>query len=242
MNAVIIFTALSTLLVVGKALRMRIPVLQRLYLPSSVIGGLVGLLTLSLAGKYVPEDITSGIRAVPGFLINVIFATLFLGAAIPKLREVFREAFPQYCLGQILAWGQYVVGLGLAGFVFSRWCNVPAAFGNLLEIGFEGGHGTVGGMVDSFKAYGWEEGIALGFTVATAGMIIGIVVCMALIQWAHRRGYVNEVRSFEDRSLHERLGVHCVRNRPSAGSQTVLCDSIDSLAWHLAIIGISVLI
>ena len=242
MNAVVIFTALSALLVVGKTLRMRIPVLQRLYLPSSVIGGLVGLLTLTLCGRYVPEDITSGMRAVPGFLINVIFATLFLGAAIPKVREVFREAFPQFCLGQVLAWGQYVMGLGLAGFVFSRWCGVPAAFGNLLEIGFEGGHGTVGGMVDSFKAYGWEEGIALGFTVATAGMIIGIVVGMALIQWAHRRGYVKEVRSFEDRSLHERLGIHSVRNRPSAGSQTVLCDSIDSLAWHLAIIGIAVLI
>lgn len=242
MSAVLIFSALSVLLVVGKMLRIRMPFLQRLYLPSSVIGGLFGLLALALCGKYVPENITSGMRAVPGFLINVIFATLFLGATIPKVREVFREAFPQYCLGQILAWGQYAVGLGLAGFVFSKWCGVPAAFGNLLEIGFEGGHGTVGGMVDAFKTYGWEEGIALGFTVATAGMIIGIVVGMMLIQWAHRRGYVKEVRSFDDRSLHERLGIHSVRNRPSAGKQTVLCDSVDSLAWHLAIIGIAVLI
>ena len=43
MNAVVIFAILSVLLVVGKILRVRIPFLQRLYLPSSVIGGLVGL-------------------------------------------------------------------------------------------------------------------------------------------------------------------------------------------------------
>lgn len=242
MNAVAVFTALSALLVIGKVLRMRLPFLQKLYLPSSVIGGLVGLCIVTALGGKAPVEMVDTMRGVPGFLINVIFATLFLGAAVPKLREVVKFAFPQFCLGQIVAWGQYVVGLGLAGLVFAKWCSVPAAFGNLLEIGFEGGHGTVGGMADSFKAYGWEEGMALGFTVATAGMIIGIVFGMALIQWAHRRGYVSEVRSFEDRSLHERLGVHSRRSRPSAGRQTVFCDSVDSLAWHLAIVGIAVLI
>ena len=242
MNAVVIFTILSLLLVVGKILRVRIPFLQRLYLPSSVIGGILGLAVVTALGKHAPADVTGGMRAIPGFMINVIFATLFLGAAAPKLGTVIRFAFPQLCLGQIIAWGQYVVGLGLAGFVFTRWCGVPAAFGNLLEIGFEGGHGTVGGMAEAFTAFGWEDGIALGYTVATVGMIIGIVLGMALIQWAHRRGFVKEVRAFGDRTLHERRGIHRAEERPSAGRQTVICDSIDSLAWHVAIVGVACLI
>ena len=242
MDAVIIFCSLSALLAIGKFLRLRVPLLQKLYLPSSVVGGLVGLIALSLLGNKIPGEISGGMRAVPGFLINIIFATLFLGAAVPKLKDVFRESFPQFCLGQIVAWGQYVVGLGLAGFVFSRWCGVPAAFGNLLEIGFEGGHGTVGGMAESFVSFGWEEGVALGYTVATVGMITGIVFGMALIQWALRHGYVGSVRAFDDRSLYERIGVHPRSRRPSAGVQTVVCDSIDSLAWHLAVVGIACLI
>ena len=242
MNAVLVFVSLSLLLVIGKVLRVRLSFLQRLYLPSSVVGGLVGLAAVTALGQRAPTEVTDGMRAVPGFMINVIFATLFLGAAVPKLREVVRCAFPQLCLGQIIAWGQYVVGLGLAGFVFSRWCGVPAAFGNLLEIGFEGGHGTVGGMAEAFRDFGWENGAALGFTVATVGMIIGVVLGMGLIQWAHRRGYVKEVRSFDDRNVHERLGIHPPDRRPSAGLQTVVCDSVDSLAWHVAIIGVSCLI
>ena len=242
MNAVIVFSILSVLLVVGKALRVRLSFLQRLYLPSSVIGGLAGLAVLTALGSHAPAEVTDGMRAIPGFMINVIFATIFLGAVTPKVKDVIRLAFPQLVLGQILAWGQYVVGLGLAGFVFVKLFGVPAMFGNLLEIGFEGGHGTVGGMAESFTAYGWEEGIALGYTVATVGMIVGIVFGMMIVNWALKRGYVKEVRTFESRTPHERCGIHRRRARPSAGLQTVYCDSIDSLAWHVAIVGVACLI
>ena len=242
MTAVCVFVALSALLFVGKIVRMKLAFLQRLYLPSSVVGGFVGLALVSAFGRYLPDDAVADAQKVPGFLINVVFATLFLGASVPKVRDVVKFAMPQLCLGQLIAWGQYVVGLGLAGFVFVRLFGVPAAFGNLLEIGFEGGHGTVGGMVESFKAFGWEDGIALGYTMATAGMVLGIVLGMAMIQWAYRRGVVTQVVAFGDRRLHERKGVHPRRNRPPAGRQTVMSDSIDSLAWHLAVTGVAVMI
>ena len=242
MSPVITFAVLGALLVIGKVLRMRISFLQRLYLPSSVVGGIVGLIVFTLFRNYIPTDIPAISAKCPGFLINVIFATLFLGAALPKLKDAVILAFPQICLGQIIAWGQYVVGLGLAGFLFTKYFDVPAAFGNLLEIGFEGGHGTVGGMTDSFLHYGWEKGVQLGFAVATVGMITGIVCGMALIQWAYKRGFVKEVRTFEDRRFHERIGVHLRGRRPSAGEQTVFPDSIDSLAWHLSVVAISMAI
>ena len=50
MNAVVIFSVLSVLLVVGKILRVKIPLLQRLYLPSAVVGGLLGLLIVMSVG------------------------------------------------------------------------------------------------------------------------------------------------------------------------------------------------
>ena len=240
--AVVVFIFLCGLLVAGKFVRLRIPLLQRLYLPSSVIGGAIGLAVITAFGDRIDPEITGAMRKVPGFLINVVFATLFLGTRIPSLRRVVSLAFPQLVLGQIIAWGQYVVGLGLTGFVLSKLCDVPPCFGNLIEVGFEGGHGTVGGMTESFVAEGWSDGAALGFTVATAGMVVGIVVGMALINWAHRKGIVSEVGPFDRRGVRERLGVHARRSRPAAGFQTVMSDSIDSLAWHLAIVGVSIAI
>ena len=175
-------------------------------------------------------------------MINVIFAALFLGAVIPKLKTVFQTAFPQICMGQLLAWGQYVIGLGLAGFVFLPYFNLNPAFGNLLEIGFQGGHGTVGGVTEVFRTFNWETGVALGFTVATFGMIIGIIIGMGLINWALKKGHVKEIRTFDDRDQMERIGIYTDKHQPSAGLQTVLCDSIDSLAFHISLIGFSIML
>lgn len=242
MDAVIVFSILSVLLVAGKLFRVRLPFLQKLYLPSSVIGGLIGLAVFTVLGDKIPGEWLAVMRKMPGFLINVIFATLFLGCAAPSFGKLVRIAFPQLCLGQLLAWGQYVVGLGLAGFLIAPLFKLPPAFGNLLEMGFEGGHGTVGGMVDSLRSFNWTDGVALGYTMATVGMILGIVIGMMLVQWAYKKGYVKSVRSFEMRKEYERKGLHLRGARPSAGVQTVYCDSVDSLAWHVGIVGLAVLI
>jgi len=241
MTAVIIFCFLSLLLVAGKLIRLGIPVLQRLYLPSSVIGGIIGLIILSLAGSYFPPEVIQGIGKLPGFLINVIFAALFLGTITPKIKETFKMALPQLCMGQMLAWGQYVVGLGLAGFLLAPLFGVNPAFGNLLEIGFEGGHGTVGGLTSTFEAH-WADGKDLGLTVATGGMIFGILFGMALINWALNKKIISSVRTFKERDKAEKLGIYSANERPSAGAQTVFSDSIDSLAWHIAMIGLSILL
>lgn len=242
MTAVVIFAALSILLISGKILRVQIPLLQRLYLPSSIVGGLLGLLIITCFREHIPANITDEMRNMPGFLINIIFATLFLGGGVPKVKNLAASVIPQLTLAQIVVWGQFVVGVGLSGFLLAPMFNVPAAFGNLLEMGFEGGHGTVGGMQEAFKAHNWTDGIALGYTVATIGMVTGIVIGMALVNWAYSRGYIKTVRPFSKRSLNERRGIHTKGERPSAGKQTVLADSVDSLAWHIAIIGIAVLI
>ena len=248
-TAIIAFCVLSVLLVLGKALRVHLPILQKLYLPSSVVGGLLGLLIVSLVVRYAPSETASAtkeladtVRQLPGFLINVIFATLFLGKSrTTRSENMAATAFSQLCLAQVVAWGQYVVGLGLAGFCLAKSFNLPPAFGNLLEIGFEGGHGTVGGLQGVFNDK-WQDGLALGYTVATAGMILGIVLGMFLINIAYKRGHVKTVRPFSERSLHERKGIYPRRDRPDAGRQTVYSDSVDSLAWHIAIVGLAIFI
>lgn len=242
MNAVIIFVILSVLLVTGKILRVQVPLLQKLYLPSSVVGGVVGLILLNSFPGVLSSEIIKEMRLLPGFLINVIFAILFLGVGVPKMRNFAASVFAQLTLAQIVVWGQYVVGIGLCGFLLMPLFKVHPAFGNLLELGFEGGHGTVGGMSQAFSAKGWSDGIALGYTIATVGMIVGIVLGMTLVNWAYRKGLVKTVRPFAKRTFAERRGIHARENRPSAGRQTVASDSVDSLAWHIAIVGLSVLI
>ena len=194
MNVIVSFCCLCLLLVAGKWLRVNVRLFQRLYLPSSVLGGFLGLLVLQLTGGRLPEGGTAGWSALPGLLINVVFASLFLGVAIPSLKQIWRVAGPQLAYGQIVAWGQYVVGLGMVLVLLNPWFGVPALFGVIVLVGFEGGHGTAAGLAPTFERLGWEDGRDLGLASATVGLVAAVVVGMILINWAARRRIVSNCK------------------------------------------------
>ena len=238
MNIVLSFSAICILLIAGKLLRVNVKLLQKLYLPSSVIGGLLGLVILQTVP--LPLGLTAGWNRLPGFLINIVFAALFLGVFIPPLRRVWKIAGPQLAYGQIVAWGQYAVCISATMFLLAPIFDVRAALGTLVPVGFEGGHGTAAGMEPVFDAYGWAEAMDLALTSATFGVLLSIVVGMGLINWAARRGDAQKLRRIEDLPQSSLVGVYEPEERPSAGAQTVSAASVDTLAFHLGIIGVAV--
>jgi ESS family glutamate:Na+ symporter len=231
------------LLLVGHVLRSKVKLLQWLYLPSCVIAGLLGLAVLQtarLTGWTIPVSWTAGWSKLPGILIDVVFACLFLGVRIPRLRDVWRHAGPQLAYGQVVAWGQYVVGVGLVLVLLGPLFGTPAVFGGIIPVGFEGGHGTAGGLKEVFKEYGFAEGGDLGLASATMGMISAIVAGMALINWAVRRGHAVREEPSVDRSEDDTIGVIPVDQRPSAGRLTVQADTIESFTLHLVFVALAV--
>jgi len=73
----------------------------------------IGPYGLGKAGlQVVPAATLSTWSALPGILINIVFACLFLGFAIPSLRTIWREGGPQLCYGWTVGMGQYLVGVG----------------------------------------------------------------------------------------------------------------------------------
>ena len=244
MGIVVPFVSLCVLVWLGHVLRMKVRLLQVLYLPSSVIAGLLGLVAIQwgvLAGRPLPAAMTAGWSSLPGFLINIVFACLFLGMAIPGIRTVWRRAGPQLAYGQIVAWGQYVVGIGLFMAVITYMApELPAMFAGVLPVGFEGGHGTAAGMAETFTDEGWEAGKDYALASATFGILGAVIVGMALVNWAARKGYVVRRNSPEDFPEDDTIGVIPVDRRPEAGKLTVSSGAIESLTLHIAIVGLAV--
>jgi len=234
------FTFICLLLVTGKFLRVRIRLFQKLYLPSAIIGGILGLVIVQVSGRALPSMWTAGWERLPGFLINIVFAALFLGVAIPSISTIWKKSGPQLAYGQIVAWGQWVIGIGFVLFLLKPVFGMPELFGSSLPVGFEGGHGTAGGLKDTFTALGWAEGGDFSLASATAGIISAIITGVALINWAARKGYVSTFK--QEKTAWEMRGIYPEEKQPYAGRLTVISDSVDTLALHIAIIGMAVLI
>ncbi len=226
----------------GKLLRAKIRFIQRLYVPSSVIAGILGLIIVQVSCEYLSPGWTAGWSRLPGFLINIVFAALFMGVAIPPLSGIWKKAGPQLAYGQIVAWGQYVVGVGLVIVLLGPVFGVPDMFGVIIPVGFEGGHGTAGGLADTFVELGWEDGKEFGLASATVGLVSAILVGMVLLNWAARKKYVTGAKTPGEMSGDELAGIYPESARPEAGRLTVSPDSIDALALQLSLIGVAVLI
>ncbi|MEO1003105.1 MAG: sodium/glutamate symporter [Cyanobacteria bacterium J06638_7] len=190
-DVLIAFVALSLLLLLATALRQRLPLLRRLGLPEALVAGLLGLAIGPFSPlRPFPESVYGVWSQTPGVLINVVFASLFIGEALPSRRMVWERAASQTAFGMVLGFGQYLVGGLVVLLVLRPLLGVNPLMACLIEVGFEGGHGTAAGMGTAFRRLGLESGEALGLAMATFGILAGVLVGSALVVIGRRRRWL----------------------------------------------------
>ena len=248
---------LVAIMLAGKYLRVKLKFLQKILLPSSIIAGILALVAgdqvigrladvinwdwLADGGLFT-EDIYTVWSSLPGLLISVVFATLFLGARIPKPGRVVKLAGPQLSIGIAYGSGQYVVGLLLAVLILAPLFDVDEKFGALIEIAFEGGHGTAAGMQPAFDDVGMPEATDLALAMATVGLVAGIIVGMGFLNWAVRKGKTQVIKNIDQQSESELQGLYTSDEQVSAGKQTARPNSIEPLTLHMAVVGVAIII
>jgi ESS family glutamate:Na+ symporter len=205
------FIWIALLVLVGRYLKHKIRWIQQLHLPESIVAGALALLLgpqvlgaimtaiggegALLSGGLFAEPIRTVWSQSPGIFINIVFAALFLGETIPSPRSIWRKAAPQVVFGQALAWGQYVIGIIVTLLILIPVFGANPISGALIEIGFEGGHGTAGGMADTFVELGFTDGPDLALGLATVGIVSGIIAGTALANWGRKKGYIQTVEA-----------------------------------------------
>lgn len=239
---------LAALILVGKWLRRRVSLFRRLYLPSSILaGGLALLAGPQVLGQLTPKDtLSSGLwneavldtwSTMPGLLISVVFATLFLGKTLSPPRTIWQKAGPMIVHGQTLAWGQYVVGLTLVVLILGPWTGIDPMAGALIEIGFEGGHGTAAGLGDTFKELGFERGVDLALGMATIGVVAGVVLGTLFINWAVWRGHLEAPDEVTDDEAEAMSNIEQVEDD---GGATFSDRALEPLSVHLGFVAVAI--
>jgi len=253
------FIWIAVLVLAGRFVKQKVPAIQALYLPESIVAGVLALLlgpqVLGAIATAVggEETLLSGglfaepIRAVwsqsSGVFINIVFAALFLGESIPGVRSIWRKAAPQVVFGQSLAWGQYVVGIVVTLLVLMPLFDVNPIAAALIEIGFEGGHGTAGGMAETLGELGFADGADLALGLATVGIVSGIICGTALAEWGRKRRYIRvlemelaQPEGLPELSHSESLEVRQRRRQLMRGLL------IDPLSLNFGFVGLAVLV
>ncbi|MFW5980230.1 MAG: sodium/glutamate symporter [Halanaerobiales bacterium] len=244
---------LGLLLAVGKLIRVKIELFQDLFLPSSIIAGFVGLfLGPEVLGKF---DFANSLKAgiftdnilkvwseLPGLMIIVVFASLFLGRKIPNIKKVWNLAGPQIVLGYIFSFGQYIVGILLVLLFLKPVFGIDPMAGALIEIGFVGGHGTAAGMANTYQQLGFSEGAPMAMGMATVGILGGVILGMMIINWGIRNDKLTAIDKIDIENNVNKNGLFKQENRSIAGYLSTGSESIEPLSLHFGYLSLSILI
>jgi len=123
-------------------------------------------------------------------LLTLVFGSLMLSKPLPQLGSLWRPVSGQVSLALVLAFGQYVVG-GLAVLlVLQPLLGVSPVMACLIEVAYEGGHGSAAAMGPSYAALGFPGGQDLGLAMATVGLLSSTLVGGLVVVLARRQGWL----------------------------------------------------
>ena len=223
----------------GMWLRRRFAVFHWLYIPASVIGGLIGLLVIQAAPQSVvidANDIASTLSSWPGWLIAFVFGGMLLEREPKPIQEKAAQVRQQVSMVWIIILGETTLGLIGTWLLIQPFYELPSAFGMLIETGFAGGHGTAAAMGEVFShpVVDLPLGRDLGMLMATAGLIYGIVSGIFWINVAARLGWARPNKrspeSQDEKSGRKQFSNHL---NPSTATRVLV-----QLVWLLAAVAI----
>src|SRR5699024_5619489 len=195
----------SLLLLIGTFIRAKVETVQRLFLPASIIAGLLGLILGPNVLGWIP--FTDMVGVYPAILIAVIWGLLPLISESVDWEKIRKKVGSLWAYSQFAMLAQWRLGTLLGLLILSTFFDAPLGFGLILGAGFAGGHGTAAALGDAFSQLGWEEATDLAMTSATVGIISAVVIGLFFIKRGTVKGETNYLDNYKDLSPELRTGL-----------------------------------
>ncbi|MBQ2858382.1 MAG: sodium:glutamate symporter [Bacteroides sp] len=223
---------ISLLLLAGKLMRVKISLVQKLFIPPSLLAGFIGLALGSYGFDILPISNQTGTYA--GILIAFIFGALPLTSK--KAKGSSKEISTMWVYSQTGMLLQWAFG-GLLGLILLNqiWPLSPG-FGITMPSGFCGGHGTAAAIGQAFGQLGYDEILTLAMTAATVGIVASVILGLIFVKWAARNKHTAYLADYKDLPSELRTGLLPQEKRESMGESTCSSISIDSLTFNLSIV------
>lgn len=232
------FALASLFIAIGQLIRAKVQVVQKFFVPASMIGGFLAL-ALGSQGLNVIH-FSDGAGSYAGKLIILIFAAVGINGWKINKNDIKAEfnRVGSYLSYKILAQTiQFSLAPLFSILVISKlFPQINYGFGLLLAAGFSGGHGTAAAVGSTFERLGDLDAMDIGMTCATVGILAGIFGGLFFIKLGTKFGWTKYMKGFQFISGDLKTGLVSKENRKELGKQTISSVVLDPLAFHLAIL------
>ncbi len=237
------FGYMSMLLLASTILRAKVKLFQKMFMPSSLIAGIVGLILGPQVLDIIPWSSIASSYAY--MLVVVMFASLKIGYSKNKssATAALKQCADTTCLSAGCGLFQFGFAIVVGGIILTPMLahlhpEMGYIFSAFLPAGFLGGHGFAFTIGSGFEQLGIlpGEAVSIASTFATLGLILAIFVGMICINIAVRKGWTRFVPSidFDKLPVSMRTGLVPEDEQESMGKEKTNPMTLDPLVLPLA--------
>lgn len=231
---------MSVLLLIAKIIRSKVKFIQKLYIPTALIAGFLGLILGKQFANILP--FSSEIGSYAGILIAFVFGSMFIGSKTKvSFKSMFSSVGDCFLVNGAAEISQFalftLLGVTVLPLIFP---GMNKGFGLMLPSGFVGGHGTAAAVGGVLAENGWEDATSIGQTFATIGLLGGIIIGVILINIGARKGKTAIIKDVKQLPNEMLTGLVPEKDRTEFGKNTVNAMSIDTFTWHFTLILVAV--
>lgn len=229
---------LALFMLIGFFARELVKPLQKLFLPSSLIGGLILLILGSQSAGVI--SVPESFEQMPGVMIEFVMAATVFGVTINRKKL---SSYIDYSCVTMTAYGmQLSLGVFLGWLLKKVWKGLPEGWGVMGVFSFHGGHGTAAAAGAAFNKLGISGNIAVGMVLSTLGLVVAMSVGMALVNYGIRKGWGTFVKEPTKQPSHFYGGVLPDEKRTYVGRMVTTGISINHLVLQVAWLLLALLI
>lgn len=223
---------LFSFLLAGFVIREIIKPLQRFYIPSSIVGGVLALIlgpqVLNLVA--IPESFSS----MASVMITLVLTCSVIGVDMDKSKG--STYFTHLCIMVSIYGMQMCIGCGLGSILEGSWESLPFGWGSAAVFSFWGGHGTAASAGAAWEEYGVMGNTSVGMIMSTLGVIACFVVGMILINYGVRKGWATQASNDFKNNPSFFGGLLPKEEQAPIGTAKVPSSGIDNFSFQLAIV------
>ncbi len=237
---VIAFAFMASMLYAGAILRMRVPFLQSLLIPASILGGIVGFIFINagLAFGYTSDDFV----AFTFHFFTLSFMSLVLTgspAGQPAGQGYLRGGLWLAMLWTMSLVMQAMIGLGvILAFNEASSASVSPYLGMIVAHGFTQGPGQALALGSIWETtFDVTNAASTGLVYASFGFIVSFLVGVPVARLIISRGWNNNKKAELAKEFVE--GIYQKASRPASGQLITHPSNLESAAFHIGLLGVA---
>lgn len=250
MSAMVAFSWIGIMLLVGMILRAKVPFLSNILMPASVIGGLVGFVLMNIPGFATATGVDANMcNTIVGFFFTLSFISIGLTATPKEEGKSSSDTAKQMVKGSLgmgLLWGAlYCLVQPVIGYIcillLGQPFSMPAEYGVLIPFAFCQGPGQSASFGAQIEAAGVLPGAGqVAITYSVIGFIFAFLIGVPLAKLGLKKGLASHPEKLSTAVL---KGIYPpAQQTETCGKITTYNGNIDVLAFHMALVGLTFVI